>query len=144
MARCGCDHAVGATAERTANAVRTAVSRSLSRISQPTSERRPHRELDLPRRAGIAAGEPRVGDAAEVRAADDAPRLAEIGVVEDVERLDAELEAGRPGEPQGFRQREVGVVESRADDDIPPQVAEAAHRLERGRVEPAFDGVPQL
>src|SRR5713226_9351690 len=60
-------------------------------------EKKLRRELDLPRRTRVAGREPGIADHAERRAADRrrAARLAEVGLVEQVEDLDAELHARR-------------------------------------------------
>src|SRR5262249_17346802 len=55
-------------------------------------------ELDLTGRARVSGRKPRGGDATEVRRAHDPARLGEVGVVEHVERLGAQLQA--PVTPQ--------------------------------------------
>src|SRR5215510_1717497 len=69
------------------------------------------RELDLPCRAGIPGRESGIADHAERRAADRGrpARLAEIGLVEQVEDLDAKLYARAALKRHVLDDREVGV-----------------------------------
>src|SRR4051812_29312410 len=92
----------------------------INTFSDLSSEEKLEGELNLARRAGVARGEARVGDDAEGRAAGlrDAAGLPEVGVVEDVEELRAELHAHVLGEVRVLDDREVHVVEARADDDV--------------------------
>ena len=78
-----------------------------------TSEQQLHRELDLARRARVAGRQPRRVMTPEARAAHrgDAARLAEVRVVEDVERLGPELD-GRLPDACPLDDRQVGVVEA--------------------------------
>src|SRR5205085_10542986 len=84
-------------------------------------------ELNLARGAGVARLEARVGDDSEIADVEgavrvpvdlrDATGLAEVRVVEEVEELGAELHAHGLGQVRVLDDREVRVVEARADDD---------------------------
>src|SRR6266550_4854782 len=66
----------------------------------PALEQELRRELHLTRRSGVAGREARGRDQAECCAArdGDSARQSEVGMIEQVEHLDAELHAGLPGE----------------------------------------------
>src|SRR5215510_5654887 len=70
-------------------------------------------ELDLPCRAGIASREPRIADDPERRAANSggAARLPEVGLIEQVENLEAKLDARAALERHVLDDREVGIAE---------------------------------
>src|SRR6478672_9621027 len=84
------------------------------------------RELDLPRGSRIARREARVGDHAERGAADrgDPSGLSKVRLVEQIERLHAELRARSTNEVEILDQRQIGVAEPRAVKRVPTQVAE--------------------
>ena len=60
-------------------------------------------------------------------------------MVEEIESIDAELHTIAARDGEDLADREIRVVECRADDDVPPQVAEARDRHERRGIEPLVD-----
>src|SRR5262245_30945657 len=108
------------------------------------SEHQLCRELNLPGRARLTGRQARPGDPAERGAADDVARRAEVGMVEQVEHVGAKLQPRAGCKPHVLDDREVCVVESRADYDVPPQVAETIHGHEHRWIEPLIDGADDM
>src|ERR1700736_5158780 len=76
------------------------------------SENQFHRQLQLPRRSGIARGETRIADLPEGVAlvrGDYPVRLAEVGVVEKIERVHSELQRDPLEDLRVLNQRKIDV-----------------------------------
>src|SRR5437762_14252923 len=82
-------------------------------------------ELNLPGRTEVPARRSRRRDAAKVRGGDRAIRLAKIRVIQNVERLRAELDVDAFRDSRDFRKRHIDILESRALDNVASRVAEA-------------------
>ena len=97
-------------------------------------------QLDLPRRSGFAGRQARPRDLAERRAADDVAGRAEVGVVEEIEHVDAELQtrALRPAARSSLTDRSV-LWKAGSDHDVPAEIAEAVDGHEHRRIEPLVD-----
>src|SRR5436190_20551572 len=95
-------------------------------IVTPALDHRLQDNLHLPRGSQIARREARLRYHPERRAADrrDAARQIEIRLIEDVERLEAELQPCRTGQPDVLGHRPVGVAECRADDRVAAEIPE--------------------
>src|SRR6266516_817153 len=101
-------------------------------------------KLDLPRGAAVSGRKARALDDAEILSAHDPAGLPEVGVIEQVEELGAELQPRRFTDLCGLDDREVHVVEPRAGHDVASDIAEdrrtraprRAGRAERRLVEP--------
>src|SRR5215510_12909255 len=94
----------------------------------PISEDELQRELQLPRRAGVAGCESGAvgwGDESKGCASHrgDTPRLPKVRMVEEVEDLGPELDTQILGYPGGLEDREIRVFEVWSGDDISAQVA---------------------
>src|SRR5947207_14959626 len=98
-------------------------------------EHRLQGKLRLPRGSRIARREARLRYHPERRAADrrDAARQIEIRLIEDVERLEAELQPGRTGQPDVLDNRQIGVAESRPDDRVAAEIPEVKGAARRDR-----------
>src|ERR1700676_177793 len=95
------------------------------------------RELQLPRRPGISRREARAGDRREglqpgrrgwqdhYARATGRPRLPEIRMVEEVERIDTELEIESLRDLRVFDQRQIHVRKSRTGEGVASEIAEA-------------------
>ena len=108
-------------------------------ISQlPISEDDLQRELQLPRRAGVAGWESGgVGYVDEPKGCashhGDTPRLPKVRMVEEVEDLSPELDAQILGNPGVLEEREIHVFEVWSGDDISAQVAKVEDAAARYR-----------
>src|SRR2546427_9338757 len=101
------------------------------------SEYKPCAELNLPRIADDGGDLARAGDANRGPARD-----AEILNVEDVERLDAQLQHTRAVHRHVLEERDVDVAHRRRAEAVPREAAERADRnRERGRIEPHRRGL---
>src|SRR4051794_13473643 len=96
----------------------------IPRISSTQSENQLQRELDLARAAEVAADGPRRRDLPEGGDREVVLRLGEIRVIEQVERLAAELQRDPLGDLRVFRDRQVDVLEAGAGQDVPARIAE--------------------
>src|SRR5215471_14465607 len=79
-------------------------------------------ELNLARRTGFTRRKSGAGDSAESRGAHDIPRLAEVCMIEQIEKLGAKLRAKLFAELSVLNNREIGVVEAGADNDVAAQI----------------------
>src|SRR6266540_4794991 len=110
----------------------------------PGLEVEPEHELDLPRRAGAVAPVQRTGNASErPRRRHCRARSAEVDAIEDVERLEPELEVLRAADGEAFLQREVGLEKAGRADDVALGVAPRAGpgQHERRGIEPLLRGL---
>src|SRR6185369_1460547 len=72
----------------------------------------------------------------ERRTSDDVPWWTQVGVVEQVEDVGTELETGSCAWLKILDDRQVGVMERRADHDVAAEIAESIHGNEHRCVEP--------
>src|SRR5215510_3202581 len=96
------------------------------------------RELQLPRRAGVAGWESGAvgwGDESKGRASHrgNTPWLPKVRMVEEVEDLSPELDAQTLGNPGVLEDREIHVFEVWSGDDISAQAAKVEHAAARYR-----------
>src|SRR5438876_9705753 len=101
-------------------------------------------KLGLPRGAAVSGRKARALDDAEILSAHDPAGLPEVGVIEEIEELRAELQARRFTNLRGLDEREIHVVEPGTGHDVASDIAEdrrtrttrAAGSTERRLVEP--------
>ena len=85
------------------------------------------RVLEVELRADLAdARIARAAHQTESAAADVAARIVELRVVEGVEKLSADLESHRFGDPCSLRHAEIGIDDSGAMEETPAGVAKGA------------------
>src|SRR5262245_58468640 len=87
-------------------------------------------EWDLTRWADLPGREAGPRDSAEGRAAHDVTGWTEIGMIEQIEDIHAEMEVDAGADSDSPHHREIHVVERRADDDVTAQGAEPIHGSE--------------
>src|SRR6185295_13715995 len=130
-----CAETAGAIDSHPATAM-TAAGQTRAPGERLISERQPRDELQLPRRTRFSRWQARSRDLAERRAADDVAGWTEVRMVEQVEDIEPELDAGASPEALVLHERQVRIVEGGPDQRISAEIAEAIHGRERRRVEP--------
>src|SRR5437879_13895999 len=91
-------------------------------LYRENSELKLQSKRDLPRRAKVARGSARIRDHAESSRTQNATRVSEIGMVQDIEHIRAKLQARRFGNFGVFDYGEVRVIEVRPGHGIAGEI----------------------